>query len=56
LVFHQLDLAPGLVCTAVAEQARAIKPPPRTVPEVLDALRDNGLVQSVARLRELFGA
>lgn len=55
-VLHQIDLAAGLVCTAVAEQATSLKNPPRTVADILDALRDNGLVQTVARLRELFGA
>jgi len=54
-VMHQLDLAAGLVCNAVGEQAASLKSPPRTVGDVLDALRDNGLVQTVARLRELFG-
>jgi len=55
-VLHQIDLASGLVCTAVGEQATSLKNPPRTVGDVLDSLRDNGLVQTVARLRELFGA
>lgn len=55
-VLHQLDLAAGLVCTAVAEQAASLKNPPRTLADILDALRDNGLVRTVARLRELFGA
>jgi len=55
-VLHQIDLAAGLVCTAVAEQAGSLKNPPHTVGDVLDALRDNGLVQTVARLREMFGA
>ncbi|GAC1601269.1 MAG: PIN domain-containing protein [Polyangiales bacterium] len=55
-VIHQIDLAAGLVCTAIAEQATSLKAPPRTVADILDALRDNGLVQSVARLRGLFGA
>jgi len=55
-ILHQIDLAAGLVCTAVSEQAASLKHPPRTLAEVLDSLRDNGLVQTVARLRELFGA
>lgn len=55
-VLHQIDLAAGLVCTAVGEQASSLKNPPHTVGDVLDTLRDNGLVQTVARLRELFGA
>ncbi len=35
-VLHQLDLAPGLVCTVVAEQAMSLKNPPRTVADILD--------------------
>ena len=54
-VMYQRDLAAGLVCTAVAEQADALKNPPRTLADVLDARRENRLVQTVARLRDLFG-
>jgi len=55
-VLDAIDLAPGLVTTVVSEQAAALKAPPRTVGELLDTLRDQGLVRSVARMRELFGA
>jgi hypothetical protein len=55
-VLHLVDLASGLVCNTVGEQAAALRNPARTVADVLDALRENGLVRSVARLRELFGA
>ena len=55
-ILHLLDLAPGVVCTTVSEQAAALKNPPRTLADLLDTFRDNGLVQTVARLRELFGA
>lgn len=55
-VLHQIDLAAGAVCAVISEQAAALKNPPLTVGDVLDTLRDNGLVQTVARLRELFGA
>jgi hypothetical protein len=55
-VLHLVDLAPGLVCNTLGEQAAALRNPPRTVDDVLDALRENGLVRSVARLREFFGA
>jgi predicted nucleic acid-binding protein len=55
-VLHLLDLAPGVVCATVSEQAASLKNPPRTLADLLDTLRDNGLVQTVARLRELFGA
>jgi hypothetical protein len=44
------------VTTVVSEQAACLKNPPRTVGELLDTLRDQGLVRSVAKLRELFGA
>jgi PIN domain len=54
-VIHQIDLAPGLVCSVIAEQAAELKNPRRTVGEVLDSLRGCGLIRSVARLRELFG-
>jgi hypothetical protein len=55
-VLDAIDLAPGLVTTVVTEQAAALKSPPRTVGDLLDTLRDQGLVRSVAKLRELFGA
>lgn len=54
-VLNTIDLAPGLVTTVLGEQARSLKNPPRTVGELLDTLRDQGLVRSVAKLRELFG-
>jgi PIN domain len=55
-VLHTIDLAPGIVTSVVTEQAASLKSPPRTVWELLDTLRDQGLVRSVAKLRELFGA
>jgi predicted nucleic acid-binding protein len=55
-VLNAIDFAPGIVTTVVSEQAAALKSPPRTVGELLDTLRDQGLVRSVAKLRELFGA
>jgi hypothetical protein len=54
-VLDQIDLAPGAIVNAVTLQAQSLKNPLRTVPELLDTLQENGLVQSVARLRELFG-
>lgn len=54
-VLHAIDLAPGLVTKAVSDQAAALKNPPRTVGELLDTLREQGLVRSVAKMRELFG-
>jgi len=55
-VLDLLDLAAGAVCRVVIEQAAALKNPPRSVPELLDTLRAQGLTQSVARLRIEFGA
>jgi hypothetical protein len=43
------------VTTVVSEQAAGLRSPRRTVGELLDTLRDQGLVRSVAKLRELFG-
>lgn len=54
-VLDALDLAPGAVVQCVTAQAAALRNPPVTVAEVLDILRRAGLVQSVARLRELLG-
>lgn len=53
-VIDTIDLSPGVVAKVVAEQAAALKSPPRSVAELLDTLRDQGLVRSVAKLRELF--
>jgi predicted nucleic acid-binding protein len=55
-VLDAIDLAPGLVTTVVSEQAASLRTPRRTVGELLDTLRDQGLVRSVAKLRELLGA
>ena len=53
-VLSSIDIAPGTVMAALIEQSAALKNPPRSVPEILDTLRDCGLVQSVAKLREMF--
>lgn len=55
-VIDTIDLSPGSVAKVVADQAAALRSPPRSIAELLDRLRDQGLVRSVARLRELFGA
>jgi hypothetical protein len=55
-VLDAIDLAPGVVTTVVSEQVASLRNPPRSVAELLDTLRDQGLVRSVAKLRELFGA
>ncbi len=54
-VLEIIDLAPELVAEAVAEQAAALKHPPRSVAELLQTLHQVGLVQSVAKLRAQFG-
>ena len=54
-VLDCLDLAPALVANCVREQAGALRQPARSVADVLADLRAGGLVQSVARLHELFG-
>ena len=55
-IIDQIGLAPGALVNVVVEQAQSLKNPPRMVPELLDTLRDCGLIQSVAKLRELFGS
>lgn len=55
-VIDTIDLSPGAVAKAIAEQAGALRNPPRSVPELLDTLRDQRLVRSVSKLRELFGS
>lgn len=54
-VMDSIDIAPAAVVTCVAEQAAALRAPPVTVPQLLDTLRNLGLVQSVARLRDFLG-
>ena len=39
-VVDTIDLSPGVVTPVVAEQAAALKNPPRSVAELLDPLRD----------------
>ena len=46
----------GVVHARWSEQAAALKNPPRTVLELLGTLHDLGLVRTVAKLRELYGA
>ena len=55
-VLETIDLAPALAVQVLTEQAAALKNPPRTVADLLRTLHDLGLVQSVAKLRELYGA
>jgi hypothetical protein len=55
-VIEQLGLAPAAVVNVIVEQSQALKNPPRSVADLLETLRDCGLAQSVAKLRELFGS
>jgi hypothetical protein len=48
-----LDVAPGLVCTAVKRQRQGLRNPPKTAEELLDTLESQGLTQAVASLRQL---
>jgi len=51
-ILDAIDLAQAVVVQVVTEQAASLKNPPKTVPELLEILAAQGLVQSVARLRE----
>lgn len=55
-VLDLIDLAPGAVASVAVDQAAGLKHPPCSVHALLDTLRDQGLVRSVARLRDLLGA
>ncbi len=54
-VLDAISLRPGAVIHAITQQAAALRSPPISIGELLDILRDRGLEQSVAQLRELFG-
>ena len=45
-----IDLAPGVVCTAVKRQRSSLRNPAKTADELLSTLESQGLPQSVARL------
>ena len=53
-ILDLIDLAPVTIADVVRAQARSLKSPPRSLSELLDTLNNNGLVQSVAKLRDLF--
>lgn len=55
-ILDLIDLAPGAVAGAVTDQVSSLKNPPRTLGDVLDTLRNQGLVRTVAKLREVLGA
>lgn len=52
-ILDSIDIAPGAVIECLVRQAAALRQPPQTPGEVVDTLRDAGLVRSAARLREL---
>jgi hypothetical protein len=54
-VLSLIDLDATAVARALRGQAAALKSPPRTAEELLEILRQQGLVRSVARLRESLG-
>lgn len=51
-ISHLIDLAPGAVCAAAKRQREALKNPPKSVEEFLDALARQGLPDTVSRLSE----
>jgi len=53
-VLGSIDLSPGTMVRVVEEQITGLRNPPVDLPTLLDTLRRAGLVQTVARLRELF--
>ncbi|ATB29757.1 PIN domain-containing protein [Melittangium boletus] len=52
-VLDLIDLNEGAVLQVIRAQAAVLKNPPKRPSNVLDSLHHNGLVRSVARLREL---
>lgn len=54
-LLESLDLAPAALTRCLVEQAGDLRDPPRSAGEVLDTLRDLGLVRTVVRFRELLG-
>lgn len=53
---HDLaDVAPGVMARVVAEQTAALRSPPTTVVQLLETLRDLGLVRTTTRLRARAG-
>lgn len=51
-ITHLLDLHPAAVCSAAKSQRAALKNPPKTVDEFLEALAKQRLPETVSRLRE----
>jgi predicted nucleic acid-binding protein len=51
-IISLFDAAPGPVCAAVKRQREGLRNPPKTVVELLATFEDQGLIQTVARLRQ----
>lgn len=51
-IYHLLDLAPETVCESIRQQRVALKNPPKTVAELLDTLRNEGLPQIATALNQ----
>ena len=51
-VAHLIDLAPKPVCLAAKRQRASLRNPPKSVAEFLDALAQQRLPETVARLKE----
>ena len=54
-IVEVINLASGAVASAVMEQTRSLRNPPRSLADLLETLATQGLTRSVAKLRELFG-
>lgn len=52
-VLSSIDLSEGIMIRVIEEQLASLRNPPQTRAELLDTLRRMGLVQAVARLREI---
>ena len=51
-IHYQFDLAPNIVCAAARRHRESLRRPPMNVAEYLEALERQGLVQTVAVLRQ----
>lgn len=51
-ISHLIDLAPGAVCAAAKRQREALRKPPKSVEEFLDAMARQRLPDTVMRLSE----
>ena len=54
-VLDSIDIAPGAIAKCLLDQVAALRSPPRTMEDVLEALHRCQLIRSTGRLRELFG-